>query len=320
MPIKPDTAIDQSPEEYETLGYSSKTGLRKIYYINMNSHDHRRRMQERVGRHIPVPLVRHPAVAIRSLQEAYDDPAVSPVAYRIKKVMSFMQVDLKNPTTRMPKRERFVVSVCLSHFTAYARAAYEHKNDKYGYVLVIEDDVLLKYNVVSKLDEIVASAPANWKMIRLATWGETRQHDLAVASGRYHFYRATQPFYEKDSKKFYYGGAHAVLLKVDGISEILDDFFNQDLTDVDAMETNYPHIPSYAVPYADAYPTVRIVDTNEQSHPPEFDDVSAGLKPAIGGLGEPKDDINGLMYEHDWLVARSAVVEKVPDSVWDVGI
>jgi len=266
-------------------------------------------MQEKTGsRAWPVIMQRHPAVKIKTLKEAYESSRLRSLAHRIHRIdTSSLDIDLKRPWKPLGKRERFVLSVCLSHLTAYQLAMNEFSGDTRGYIMVMEDDVKLRgRRFVERMEDIVRRAPSDWKVIRLGTWGTSRDHDLEYSSGNnLHFYRAVPPFYNPHDQEFFYGGAHAILLRIRALPQILNQLFAQDLTDIDAMLTNYPHLMSYTVPYPDTYKILKIVKTSEQSHPAEFTLEN-------DSLAERNKDA-GTVYETNWWLARLKVMGDMMD-------
>jgi len=147
--------------------------------------------------------------------------------------------DWNNPRNNLAPTESFLLSVFLSHITVYDKAVREFGHDQRGYVLVLEDDVKVTPNYEQKLDDLISSAPSDWQILRIGTWGEKRYEDQLSPSSP--FYRASPPYSVKvpggkyGGEEIWYGGTHAVVVRLGTLSSVVDHLLHMRLNHVDAM-------------------------------------------------------------------------------------
>lgn len=234
---------------------SKLSGLRKVYFINLDSHPVRRSILERslldaksAG---DLPFERHPAVAVGSLQQCLDDPVLQQFVHRSTQFESqWTGFSWNSPQASLPPTERFLLSVYLSHVTVYDKAIREFRDDQRGYVLVLEDDVKVTEDFRDKLDAVIDAAPTDWQIIRVGTWGDKRSEDIVNPEAPL-FYKASPPFLNRNpdgSEHIWYGGTHAVVVRLGTVASVIDRLTHMHVNHVDGMETSYPYLKSYAIP------------------------------------------------------------------------
>jgi GR25 family glycosyltransferase involved in LPS biosynthesis len=203
------------------------------------------------------------------------------------------------------------LSVALSHLTAYQQAAWELKDGHIGdgYIMVMEDDIRLAEGFDWRLNDLVSHAPDDWEVIRVGTWGDVRETDRLWESNKFRYYRASAPFYEMSNKRFFYGGAHAVLIKTSRINMVVDQLLAQELTDIDGMLCNNPLTSSYALPMEPQTDDIlHIVVVDEQSHPTTPTTTSTDVKEVTDAADNEMDSSLSPMEKTD--AARGMEMER----------
>jgi hypothetical protein len=220
-----------------------KATIEHVWFINLATHTKRRHFQETQLSRMGLAYSRKPAVSVETLQEVVDDPIFSRL---LRNISGFAHsgLDWAKPRSPLPRKSRFVLSVCLSHLSLYDEIVAEYADDPEDrLVLVLEDDAALSANITALLPYLLDYVPPDFDVLRLGMWGEVREADRVNDF----VFRAAPPFWEPKTDTLYYGGAHAVLLRTKALPRVLERLGTMQLTDLDGMLTTYPTLRSYVV-------------------------------------------------------------------------
>ena len=169
--------------------------VRKMWFINLNSHTKRRTLQEENARYLPshIAYKRWPAVSVASMKQLLDDPNYREFLVNASGFGDNLEgLALENPEKVLTPRHKFTLSVCMSHFSAL-RQAYVELRGHFGAVMVFEDDVLFNDKSFECFERFLNNAPSDWQLVRFATWGGLREEDRVSSDSV--FYKARQPFW-----------------------------------------------------------------------------------------------------------------------------
>lgn len=201
----------------------------EIRYLNLKEKPERRQAMERQLKAINISHSRSNAYKVRTLAECERDPKLSRL---VANTPSFeYDADCRDhKDDPLETRAAFVLSVYLSHMATYWDLADKHSsNDNTNInfsnigegankgedpandaILVLEDDVTLDSSLQARYISVTDSLPKDWEVLRLGTWGEWREEDRVNSV----IYRTNPPFYDPKVNKVFYGGAHAVAIRV----------------------------------------------------------------------------------------------------------
>ena len=75
-----------------------------------------------------------------------------------------------------------VVNATVACFVSHVRLLEEvWRNGSHGgppLALILEDDVVVPRNLLERLSQVQECAPANWTVLKVSSWGATREKDL----------------------------------------------------------------------------------------------------------------------------------------------
>jgi hypothetical protein len=247
-----------------------------------------------------IPFHRKAAVHVDTLAEAMQDPTIFDVLHEIP---SFMNKGLSwdHPQEQLPNKAKFVLSVFLSHLTLYKELLTKYQeNTSDDILLVLEDDVVISANFSAVINMAVKFVPRDFDILRLGFWDHSRAEDAV----NQFVFRSTQPFWDPMDNKMYYGGAHAVGLRISSLKKIVDTLQRMPLTDVDSMLSCYPTLMSYVL----NQDTVGIVDVLK-----EFDEASNPSKRDLALEQQFKQFQNGAEQQPE---AKVMIDDAISTSDW----
>lgn len=254
-----------------TLSRGYFKNILEVRYINLDKHTERRQFQEDQLTDLGIPFARKRGIQIETLGQAIADPVLRNIIHDIQR-FNHPGLDWADPTYELSGKSKFVLSVALSHLSLYESIARDHVLQGNKYVLVVEDDFVLPQNFRQVFDEVMPYAPEDWEVIRLGCWGLQRKADQVND----YFFRATQPFWDPSvgTNAMFYGGAHAVLLRMDRLEGLIDKLeHTPNMRDMDDMLTDFPRIKSYVLDQQiNLAPVLSFANMVEQSHPKRPDE------------------------------------------------
>jgi len=217
------------------------TEITHAWYINLYSQHHRSQYQTAQLKALEIPFSRKPAVTVTSLQQVIDEPVLY---HAIEHMPGFAHpaFNWDKPEVILPRKQKFVLSVCLSHLTLYQAIAAAHQHDPTDHLMMIlEDDVHLSANLTSLLPSLMHHVPPDFETLRLSHWGENRPQDRVNDF----IFKTAPPFWIEKNDTIFYGGAHAVLVRTSTLPRLIEKLQSMLLTDFDGMLTSFPDIKSY---------------------------------------------------------------------------
>eukprot|EP00403_Amphidinium_massartii_P012971 CAMPEP_0178431476 /NCGR_PEP_ID=MMETSP0689_2-20121128/31869_1 /TAXON_ID=160604 /ORGANISM="Amphidinium massartii, Strain CS-259" /LENGTH=338 /DNA_ID=CAMNT_0020053393 /DNA_START=10 /DNA_END=1026 /DNA_ORIENTATION=- len=242
----------------------------KVFYINLKDADLRRRHMEAQFEKYWVNAERVEAIDhTRVSSGEFDADFVVPqgVADRIMEEATtdglFAQ-HIRNST----------VACFLSHTTLLQRLAEKGQLGSDELALILEDDVSIPIDWVSRLKAVVQAAPPDWSLLKVSGWGSMREHDRIsggswlwsqVAAPMLSFlggpplglsiYRTAPPFmvgwHPTLPQRFYYAGSSGYLVRGETLPLLLAHLRSQPISDFDEMLLSkgdyrayefYPHV------------------------------------------------------------------------------
>eukprot|EP00300_Choanocystis_sp_HF-7_P033158 c45453_g1_i1.p1 GENE.c45453_g1_i1~~c45453_g1_i1.p1 ORF type:complete len:289 (-),score=37.19 c45453_g1_i1:49-915(-) len=248
--------------QYSMNMESAPPMLKEVWFINLLDQPQRRKMQVSQLQEVGVPFHRKNATKVSRISDCDYDPAAASLAQGVAKMKSKYGLDPTDPTRPLSRTAAFVLSVFLSHMTLYEQIYEDNSEDDSAAVLVLEDDCKLCENFNFRLAMALRALPEDWELVRLGFFGLSRPEDQ-IREG---VFATKQPYWQENATDVFYGGSHAVLLRVKFLPHILEVLKAKPLTDMDNLLTAFPDIRAYA--FGKDFSLVSVDwDIAEQSHP-----------------------------------------------------
>jgi GR25 family glycosyltransferase involved in LPS biosynthesis len=217
-----------SINSFEEPAKQSVAHVEGIFFINLATRDDRRAwMEAQLVQFAPnIRFERKEGVKLSGFAEAIS-------------IDEFKPYLLDRPVTNAIKtgikpNAAFAVSVYLSHISLYHHIMTNISSlNREAYYLVLEDDAMLVPFWEMSLYELISELPDDWQVLRIGMWGNNRSED-EIAPG---VFAARQPFWLPNNE-FFYGGAHAVVLRRSTLPKFLESFRQIPITDIDSMLTS----------------------------------------------------------------------------------
>jgi len=174
---------------------------------------------------------------------------------------------LKREKTQIGNTNR-TIACWLSHVLCYQQLSRELGPEEF--VVVLEDDVRLKTGWRKSLGQLMQTAPADWTMLRLNSWGVQRPKDKATSK----WYRPTEPFktFSGNRETIYYGGAGAQLLRGRDIPRVIAYLTSQPIDDIDGRLMWNKEAPIYVLAGKEQpklFPLNKALHTKSDREPPK---------------------------------------------------
>lgn len=151
-----------------------------------------------------------------------------------------------------------IVGCFLSHVKALQKAQSQLKPDDLA--LIMEDDVVVPSNWKYMMQVALADAPANWSLLKVSGWGNSREVDkiesetsIPLIGPRSHvlwdwinqytgrpgvtYWKLREPFVEwhGENKSVFYAGTGGYIVRGSSIPHVLDHLLHRPIDDLDSM-------------------------------------------------------------------------------------